>query len=175
MNKDYSKYFDKILSLLNCLKGANIDYTPLLESIQDLLVKIDENTDELEITAENISLNADQINLNTDEVEQLLEDIKVLVTPTAFENKSYQIDGGKTITFAANSVYRWEAGVYDGMASYTEGGGIIGKYKIGESFGNGDLNNKTLNVNPIAITTDPNPSEVRISVLQVVGYTPTII
>ena len=90
------------------------------------------------------------------------------------ENKSYQILANKTITFAAGSIYRWEAGVYNGESSYTEGGSSVGPYKIGEGFGNGDFNNIILNINPVSITTN-SLGDVRISVLQVPGYTPTII
>ena len=47
----------------------------LSEQILAQLQAINENTDELEITAQNINLNANQINLNVDEVEELLRSI----------------------------------------------------------------------------------------------------
>jgi len=47
----------------------------LSPEILEQLRAINQNTDELEITAQNINLNANQINLNTDQVETLLQNI----------------------------------------------------------------------------------------------------
>jgi hypothetical protein len=144
------------------------------QALIDLLTQIYESVDDLELNTENINLNAEQINLNTDEVEQLLEDIKIILTPIPVENKTYQITLGQTINFNSDSLFGWSAGVYNGTASYEEGAGLTGPYNVGDSFGNGDSTNRIKNLNPITIITDTN-GDVRISVLQVPGYNPTII
>jgi hypothetical protein len=174
MNIDYTKSFEKIIKILGCLKGANKDYTSILQEIKNVLVEIDTNTDELEFKIDNLTIEAEQINLNTDELEQLLEDIKLILTPIPVENKTYQITLGQTITFDPNSLFGWSAGVYNGTASYEEGFGLIGPYNVGDSFGNGDSTNRITNLNPITIITDSG-GDVRISVLQIPGYIPTII
>jgi hypothetical protein len=174
MNIDYTKSFEKIIKILNCLKGANKDYTSILQEIKNVLVEIDTNTDDLELKIDNLTIEAGEINLNTDEVEQLLEDIKIILTPIPVENKTYQITLGQTINFNSDSLFGWSAGVYNGTASYEEGAGLTGPYNVGDSFGNGDSTNRIKNLNPITIITDTN-GDVRISVLQVPGYNPTII
>lgn len=37
MKEDYSKYFDKIITILSCLKGSSKDYSPILSDILDQL------------------------------------------------------------------------------------------------------------------------------------------
>jgi hypothetical protein len=99
MNKDYSKYFDKILTILACLKGANKDYTQILEDIKDVLIEIDNNTDDLEFKIENLTLEAEQINLNTDEVEQLLKDILEKLT----DDLGYDLEIGSNVEYCRDN------------------------------------------------------------------------
>ncbi len=63
-----------------------------------------------------------------------------VATPTTpcFENKSYSITTGQTITFPANSLYSYSVYVQQGTANFTEVNNIttIVPYQTGESFGN---------------------------------------
>ena len=97
-----------------------------------------------------------------------------LSTPIVVENKSYQILAGQSITFEANKIFAYGAGVFNGSANYTEGGSTIGNYSQGESFGNGDRNNLVFNINPVTINALAN-GDVRISVLQLPNYSPIIL
>jgi hypothetical protein len=108
-----------------------------------------------------------------DPIVDKLDELVVLQTPDIVENKSYQILAGQTITFSTNKVYQWVAGVYNGQATYTEGGSSIGTYEQGDSFGNGDQTNKIKNINAVVISALTN-GDVRISVMQEQGYNPTI-
>jgi hypothetical protein len=99
MNKDYSKYFDKILTILTCLKSGSKDYTQLLEDIKAVLIEIDNNTDELEFKIENLTLEAEQINLNTDEVEQLLKDILEKLT----DDLGYDLEIGSNVEYCRDN------------------------------------------------------------------------
>jgi hypothetical protein len=108
-----------------------------------------------------------------DPIVDKLDELVVLQTPDIVENKSYQILAGQTITFSANKVYQWVAGVYNGQATYTEGGSSIGTYEQGDSFGNGDQTNKIKNINAVVISALTN-GDVRISVMQEQGYNATI-
>jgi hypothetical protein len=98
------------------------------------------------------------------------------------ENKTYQIKGIKTITFDPNKIYGYKAGVWNasnpmtpltGKASLEEGAGVVAEYGFGDSFGNGDEIN--LMPNAIIIKGLDADADVRISVIQECGYTPTIV
>jgi hypothetical protein len=143
------------------------------EEYLEVLERIYEAVDELELKVENINLNAETINLNTDQIEEKLDLLIGLSTPILVENKSYKITDGQTITFAVGSVFSYAVGIFGGSANYTEGGSIIGDYTQGESFGNGDRNNLVLNSNSIVINALAG-GDVRISVLQVPSYSPLI-
>lgn len=143
------------------------------EEYLEVLERIYEAVDELELKVENINLNAETINLNTDEVEEKLDLLIGLSTPILIENKSYKITDSQTITFAVGSVFSYAVGIFGGSANYTEGGSLIGDYTQGESFGNGDRNNLILNSNSIVINALAG-GDVRISVLQIPTYSPII-
>jgi hypothetical protein len=98
------------------------------------------------------------------------------------ENKTYQIKGIKTITFDPNKIYGYKAGVWNksnpttpmtGKASLEEGAGVVAEYGFGDSFGNGD----EVNLMPIAVIIKglDADADIRISVIQECGYTPTIV
>ena len=98
------------------------------------------------------------------------------------ENKTYQILGTRTITFDPDKVYAYKAGVWNtsnpmtpltGKASLEEGAGVIAEYGFGDSFGNGDEEN--LMPNAIIIKGLDADADIRISVIQECGYTPTIV
>jgi hypothetical protein len=98
------------------------------------------------------------------------------------ENKTYQIKGIKTITFDADKIYGYKAGVWNksnpttpltGKVSLEEEAGVVGEYGFGDSFGNGDEIN--LMPNAIIIKGLDADADVRISVIQECGYTPTIV
>jgi hypothetical protein len=105
-----------------------------------------------------------------------------VVVDACKENKTYQIKGIKTITFAANKIYGYKAGVWNasnpttpltGKVSLEEGAGVVAEYGFGDSFGNGDELN--LMPNAIIIKGLDADADVRISVIQECGYTPTIV
>jgi hypothetical protein len=60
-----------------------------------------------------------------------------------------------------------------GKASLEEGAGVIAEYGFGDSFGNGDEEN--LMPNAVIIKGLDADADIRISVIQECGYTPTIV
>lgn len=97
------------------------------------------------------------------------------------ENKTYQIKGTQTITFEANKIYEYKAGVWNdvhppspltGEVSLEEAAGVVQKYGFGDSFGNGI--GDTLLPNEVIISGLDSDADVRISVIQECGYNPII-
>jgi len=136
--------------------SGSTDYSPIINKLEEVKTSINTN-----VTTE------------SNQVEAKLDLLVGLSTPILVENKSYKITANQTITFEANKVFGYGAGVFAGTANYTEGGSLIGDYSQGESFGNGDRNNLILNVNPIIINVLAG-GDVRISVLQIPSYSPII-
>lgn len=149
--------------------SKDCDRQELIDKLQNIL----EAVDGLELTTENIRIEAGQINLNTDEVEEKLDVLIELHTPPVIQNKSYKLSPNQSITFEYESVYEWQAGVFNGEASFIEGDIEIGTYTQGESFGNGDSMNRILNLTEITIKSLTD-GDVRISVMQSPDYNPII-
>jgi hypothetical protein len=66
-----------------------------LEELKVLLQKIDQNTDELEVTTDNIKIESEQINLNTDTLEAKVQSVRdqldVLLSTRASESKLQEV------------------------------------------------------------------------------------
>ena len=98
--RDLIKRIDRTLEAIKCCdKGgsaSNIDFTPLINKLEEL----NQNIQDIEVTADNISITSDQINLNTAELQSILTQTQAINANT--DNIEFQLNDLITKVQAGN-------------------------------------------------------------------------